>query len=280
MAIMNSVITNASAMVALQNLNVTNAALSQTQNRINTGLRVGSAKDNGSIWAIAQNQRADISALSAVTDSLNRGSSTIDVAISAGETISDLLNQMKQKALAATDVSIDTAARSALNDDFKALRDQIVKTVSNANFNGMNLLKSGAVALTSLADATGTSKLTAAAQVMALGAAGTVITVAANSSFNTSTNAGTILGLVNTSITQVNAAVAKLGTAAKAFETHTNFVSKLSDALTAGVGNLVDADVARESASLTALQTKQQLGIQALSIANQAPSIMLSLFRG
>jgi flagellin len=277
---MNSVITNASAMVALQNLNATNAALNQTQSRINTGLRVSSAKDNGAIWAIAQNQRSDISALSAVTDSLNRGSSTIDVAISAGETISDLLNQMKQKALAATDVSIDTAARSALNDDFKALRDQIVKTVANANFNGMNLLKSGATALTSLADATGTSKLTAAAQVMALGAAGTVITVPANASFSTSATASTALGQVNASIIGVNAAVAKLGTAAKAFEMHTSFVSKLSDSLVAGVGNLVDADVAKESASLTALQTKQQLGIQALSIANQAPQSMLSLFRG
>lgn len=277
---MNSVITNASAMVALQNLNTTNAALSQTQSRINTGLKIATAKDNGSIWAIAQMQRSDVSALTAVTDSLNRGTSTIDVAISAGETVSDLLNQMKQKALAATDASLDTNARSALNDDFKALRDQIVKTVANATFNGGNLLKSGATNMAFLADATGNSKLTVQAQIMALGAAGTVVTVPATASFNTTATASTILGQVNASIIAVNASVAKMGTAAKAFELHTNFVSKLSDALTAGVGNLVDADVAKESANLTALQTKQQLGIQALSIANQAPSVLLSLFRG
>lgn len=275
----NSVNSNVGAIVALQNLNATNSALSQTQSRINTGLKISSAKDNGAIWAIAQNQRSDVSALDAVKDSLNRGQSTIDVSISAGETISDLLNQMKQKALAATDASLDTTSRSALNDDFKALRDQIKKTVASASFNGVNLLKTAATNLTALSEATGTSKLTAVAQIMGLGAAGTVITVTATASFNTSATASTILAQISTSITQVNAAVAKLGVAAKSFQLQNDFVSKLSDVLTTGIGNLVDADVAKESANLTALQTKQQLGIQALSIANQAPQILLSLFK-
>ena len=106
----NSIITNAGALVALQNLNSTNAQLSTTQTRINTGLKVSSAKDNGAIWAIAQNQRADVSAYGAVTDSLNRISSTIDVAVSAGETVSDLLNQIKTKVLAASDASLDRRA--------------------------------------------------------------------------------------------------------------------------------------------------------------------------
>jgi flagellin len=264
-------------MIALQALNATNSQLNTVQNRINTGLKVSSARDNGAIWAIAQNSRADISALDAVKDSVQRTQSTVDVAISAGETISDLLNQMKAKALAATDVSINTAARSALNDDFKALRDQIAKTVSNANFNGINLLKTGATNLTALADATGTSKLTVTAQVLALGGAN--VTVTAASSFSTSGTASAQLALVNASITNVNAAVAKLGSSSKALQTHLDFVSKLQDTLTSGVGNLVDADVAKESANLTALQTKQQLGIQALSIANSSSSILLSLFR-
>ena len=129
----NSINTNASAMAALQNLNATNAQLNQTQSRINTGLKVSSAKDNGAVWAIAQNQRANISAYSSVTDSLNRVSSTIDVAESAGETVSDLLTQMKAKALAASDASLDSTSRSALNEDFKALRDQIKKTVDNGH---------------------------------------------------------------------------------------------------------------------------------------------------
>jgi flagellin len=274
----NSINSNLGAIIALQNLNATSAALSQTQTRINTGLKISSARDNGAIWAIAQNQRSSVSALEAVTDSLNRGLSTIEVSISAGETISDLLNQMKQKALAGVDASLDTTSRAALNDDFKALRNQIAKTVASASFNGVNLLSAGAANLTALSEATGTVKLTAQAQVMALGAGG-AITFAATASFNSGATASTILAQISTSITNVNAAVAKLGVAAKSFQLQNTFVSKLSDTLVSGIGNLVDADVAKESANLTALQTKQQLGIQALSIANQAPQILLSLFK-
>ena len=274
---MNSVNTNVGALIALQNLGATTNQLSQSQNRINTGLKVASAKDNGAIWAIAQNQRADVSALDSVKDSLQRGQSVVDVAISAAETVSDLLNQMKAKALAASDASIDTAARTALNEDYKALREQIKKTVANASFNGANLLKTSAANLTSLADAAGTSKLTTVAQSMVLGS--TNVTVTATSSFNTATLASTALGLVNTSITNVNAAIAKLGTNSKALQTHLDFIGKLQDTMIGGIGNLVDADVAKESATLQALQTKQQLGVQALSIANSSSSMLLSLFR-
>ena len=273
----NSINTNVGAMVALQNLNITSSQLSTTQNRINTGLKVSSSKDNGAIWAIAQNQRADVSALDSVKDSLQRGQSIVDVAISAAETVSDLLNTMKAKALAASDSSIDTAARTALNADYTALREQIKKTVANATFNGSSLLKTSAANLTSLADAAGTSKLTTVAQSMVLGS--TNVTVTATSSFNTATLAATALGLVNTSITNVNAAIAKLGTNSKALQTHLDFIGKLQDTMVGGIGNLVDADVAKESATLQALQTKQQLGVQALSIANSSSSMLLSLFR-
>src|SRR5688572_33434276 len=121
----NSVNTNVGALVALQNLNATNNDLQVVQSRINTGKRVSNAKDNGAIWAIAQNQRATSQSLNAVKESLQRGQSTVDVAISAGETVSDLLLQMKEKALAAADASLDANSRTALNEDFKALRDQV-----------------------------------------------------------------------------------------------------------------------------------------------------------
>ncbi|MBI1406762.1 MAG: flagellin [Caulobacter sp.] len=274
---MLSVNTNTGAMVALQNLNATNMELSQTQNRINTGKRVANAKDNGAIWAIAQGQRATSQALNAVKDSLNRGASGIDVAIAGGESVSDLLSQMKEKALAASDTSLDSASRSALNEDFKALRDQISKAVTNADFNGVNLLKTGATDIAALANADGSSKLTVAAEVMALG--GSIVTVAATGSIGTVTTAAAMIATVNTSISNTSAALARLGTKAKAFELHSAFIGKLQDSLDAGVGNLVDADLAKESAKLQALQTKQQLGVQALSIANQTPQTILSLFR-
>ena len=273
----NSVNTNVGAMLALQNLNATNMELSQTQNRINTGKKVSTAKDNGAIWAIAQAQRAEIGALGAVKQSLDRAVSTVDVAMSAGESVSDLLLQMKEKALAAADTSLSATSRTALNEDFKALRDQITKIVSNATFNGSNLLNTGAAAIAPLANADGTSKLTVAAEVMALG--GAIVTLTATASFNTATIALTLSGTVDTSISNVSAALARLGTKSKSLALHSTFVSKLSDTLQAGVGNLVDADLAKESAKLQALQTKQQLGIQALSIANTAPQTILSLFR-
>ncbi len=274
---LNSVNTNYGALVALQNLNQTSNELSIVQGRINTGKKVASAKDNGAIWAIAQSQRAEIGALNAVKDSLQRGQSVADVALAAGETVSDLLVQMKEKALAAADASLDSTARAALNEDFKALRDQLGKVVANAEFNGKNLINTGATAVAALANADASSKLTVRAEIMALG--GSIVTVATTASFATATAAQTLAGTVETSINNVSASLSRLGTSSKALETHLTFIGKLQDTLEAGVGNLVDADLAKESARLQALQTKQQLGIQALAIANSSTSTLLGLFR-
>jgi flagellin len=273
----NSVNTNVGAMIALQNLNATNSDLAVTQSRINTGKKVSSVKDNGAIWAIAQGQRADIGALGAVKQSLDRGVAAVDVAIAAGETVSDLLLQLKEKALAATDASLKTAARAALNEDFEAMRDQIATVTNNAEFNGINLLKTGATGFNALANAQGNATITVGAEVMALGS--TTVSVATTQSIETLTKATASLTAVNNSIDAVSGALARLGTKSKALTTHVTFVGKLADSLESGVGNLVDADLAKESAKLQALQTKQQLGVQALSIANQTPQLVLSLFR-
>jgi len=271
-----SVNTNVGAQIALQNLNATNAQLAITQNRINTGKSVATAKDNGAIWAIAQGQRAEIGALNAVKQSLDRGVAAVDVALAAGETVSDLLLQMKELALSATDESLKTAARAALNEDFTSLRDQIASVAKNAEFNGVNLLDTGATGFQALANAEGDT-LTVGAEVLALGSAN--VTVAATQAVDTLSSATTALAAVDASIDLVSGALARLGTKSKALETHVTFIGKLSDALEAGVGNLVDADLAKESAKLQALQTKQQLGVQALGIANQTPQLVLSLFR-
>lgn len=275
---LNSVNTNVGAMIALQNLQVTNDELSQVQSRINTGKKVSSAKDNGAVWAIAQNQRAEIGALNAVKDSLQRGQSATDVAVAAGESVSDLLLQLKEKALSATDSSLTTSARKALNEDFKAIRDQIGTVVANASFNGVNLINNstGTNGFKALSNASG-STIKVAPENLSLGGAN--VTVAAATTIGTATLATTALGLVNASINNVSASLARLGTGSKSLGTHLNFVSKLQDTLEAGVGNLVDADLAKESARLQALQTKQQLGVQALSIANSSTSTLLGLFR-
>jgi flagellin len=271
---MNSVNTNVGAMVALQNLNSTNTELATTQTRINTGKKVASAKDNGAIWAIAQNQRAASNALNSVRESLQRGQSTVEVAISAGESISDLLLQMKEKALAAADAGLDTTSRGALNDEFKSLLGQITKAVGNAEFNGGNMLKQAGTTVQSLANSDATSRITVTAQTMTISAL-----AIATTTIGTKTQASIAIGKVNSSITTVSNKLSKLGTGAKALGSHLNFINKLQDTVDAGIGNLVDADLAKESAKLQALQTKQQLGVQALSIANQSSGILLGLFR-
>jgi len=275
---LNSVNTNSGALVALQNLQSTNAELGVVQGRINTGKKVNSAKDNGAVWAIAQGQRGEISALGAVKDSLDRGSSIADVSIAAGESVSDLLVQLKEKALSATDKSLSTASRKALNEDFKSIRDQITTVVSNAKFNGVNLLdnSTGTNGFKALSNTAG-STIKVAGENLSLGGAN--VTLAATATIGTATLATTALTAINASIDNVSSALARLGTGAKSLDTHRTFVGKLSDALENGVGNLVDADLAKESARLQSLQTKQQLGVQALSIANSSTSILLGLFR-
>ena len=274
---MASVNTNYGAMVALQQLNSTNSALESTQTRINTGMKVASAKDNGAVYAIAQGMRSDVAGFGVVQESLDRTSSTVDVAIAAGEAISDLMIDMKEKALAASDESLTSSQRSAFNEDFKALRDQIATIVSNAEFNGTNLINNTTAGVEAIADADGTSVITVQDENLSLG--GSIVTLAATASLDTATNASAAVGTIETSLDNLNQALARLGTSSKALEVHSDFVTKLSDVTEAGIGNLVDADLAKESAKLQALQTKQQLGVQALSIANQASSISLSFFR-
>src|ERR1700749_1921774 len=184
-----SVNTNVGAMIALQNLSTTQGDLQTTQNRVSTGLAISSAKDNAAVYAIAQNQRATSNALNSVISSLQRGQSTVDVALSAGNSVSDLLTQMKALALSAADSTLDTPIRSALNDEFTSLRDQITKVTGNAVFNGANLIKSGGVSIKALANADASSVITVAAQDLSLG--GSVLTSAlkSTSTINTVTSA-------------------------------------------------------------------------------------------
>lgn len=272
-----SINTNVSAMYALQYLNASQAELRISEQRIATGQKVANAKDNGAIFAIATNQRGTSQALNAVRESLQRSQSTVDVSSAAAEIVSDLLLQMKEKALASTDAQLNSSSRAAMNSDFVALRDQITKAVNNANFNGANLIKAGAADVAALANETGNSLLTVRAQVLALSS--TNVTVQSTTSIGTVTRAKAALSLVNKSIENVSLALAKLGTGSRALATHLTFVNKLQDAVDAGIGNIVDADLAKESAKLQALQTKEQLGFQALSIANQGPGQLINLFR-
>ncbi len=271
---LNSINTNSGAMIALQNLNSTNTELGVVQQRINTGKKVANAKDNGAIWAIAKNQSAASQSLNAVKDSLQRGQSTIDVALASGDTVIDLLGKMKEKALAASDTSLNTASFNALKSDFDSLREQVKKAVDNSKFNGVSIANGSTQKLTFLANAEGDS-FTVNAQTITL----TGIGLDEMETFTTAAEAKTKITEVATALQSASNKLASLGTSSSGLDAHLTFVGKLQDSLDAGVGNLVDADLAKESAKLQSLQTKQQLGVQALSIANQSTGSILSLFR-
>jgi flagellin len=276
-----SVNTNSGALVALQQLNGTSRDLQVTQSRINSGKKIDTSRDNGAIWAIAKNQSSKANALDAVTDSLDRGKSTVDVALAAAATLNDTLDQMRQKALAASEVSLDTSSRNNLNTEYKVLRDTINRVVSTAEFNGYNLIKSGAVNFRALSTDDPALTMTVSAFNLSINSAGTgsKITIKTTSTISTATAAATEYALIKSSIASVNTSIAQMGAEARRLDNQNVFITKLKDALETGVGNLVDADLARESARLTALQSKQQLGVQALSIANQSTTILTSLFR-
>jgi flagellin len=274
-----SVHTNTSAMIALQNLNKTSEDMQIAQNRISTGLKIAGSKDNAAIYAVAQNMRGDVSALGAVNQSLDRAATMGDVAMAAGEAISDLLVQMREKATAAMDASIDNFSRAAYDADFKSLLAQVQVILANAEFDGANLLNgsvTGGIAF--LADADAARTVTLKTQDMSI--SGSIITLTSTASLGSVTLATNVVADVKASLDNVNQALANMGSDVKKLEAHSGFVTKLMDSLQEGIGNLVDADLAKESASLQALQVKQQLGVQALSIANSQPNIILSLFQG
>ena len=273
---LNSVNTNIGAMIALQSLDAINREYAQVQNRISTGLKIAGPKDNPAIWAIAQNMRAESRSLDAVKNSLQRGQAVADTAMTAAESISDILSQMKEKALAATEAGLTTVARQALNDEYVALRRQIDTIANNVSFDGVNLISAGS-----------TGRIRALANTKA------TVTIDIDH-IDLSTTGSAISGVLpdllggvdsddikalDVASRRVSSALSKLGVGAKSLDRQLEMTAKLQDSYDAGIGNLVDADMAKEAARLAALQVKQQLALEALRIANQAPSLLLALFR-
>ncbi|MDP6692353.1 MAG: flagellin [Alphaproteobacteria bacterium] len=269
-----SINTNIGAMVALQHLNSTNSMLEDTQLRITTGLRVNGPKDDASTYAIAQNMRGDINGMMAVKTAIAGGESTVNVALEGAMAINDLLLEMKAKVVQANQAGLDATSRTALHNDFDALRQQIETITGTAEFNGTNLIKASAANLSVLSTVDG-STIAVSAQTMDP----TTLAIQ-TSSLLSSANAATALTAIDSAITAVADKLAALGSVSKRLEIQSDFTVKLIDILKAGVGNLVDADMAEESAKLQSLQIKQQLGVQALSIANSNPQVILSLFNG
>jgi len=269
-----SVNTNVGAMVALQNLNATNKALDRTQSRINTGLRVASAADDAASYQIAQAMKGDKAAYESVQTGLDLAKATVNTALKAGESMADILIEVKAKCVQANQSSLDNNSRSALNAEFSKLLVQIDTIARSASFNGKNLIELGATSLTVLATVQGSTMSISAQEIMAINLQYGV----PNCDLLNSANAVIALSVTNTAITTISKALASLGSSYKAVEIQSEFTSKYIDILTEGIGTMIDADMAKEAASLQALQVKQQLGTQALGIANSRPQTMLGLY--
>ncbi len=270
-----SVNTNPGAFIALQSLSKTNRELAVTQNRINTGLKVSGAKDDGAVFAIAQNLRSDLGGLNAVKSSLDRSSSALDIGIAAAESISDLLIELKEKAVAASDTGLDAASFSAIASDYAAIVSQIGQVISGAEFNGTNLVKTAPDGVSAIANDDGTQTIAVAGVDLNVGSS----QLSFSATITSAGDAAAAVTTIATALANVNTVLVGFGSGLSKITTQRNFVDKLSDTIEIGIGNLVDADLARESADLQALQVKSQLGLQALSIANQAPAAVLSLFQ-
>ena len=273
---MSSILTNNSAMVALQNLKSINMDLSKTQNDISTGKSVSSASDNASMWAISKVMEADVAGFSAISKSLALGESTVAVAAAGAEKIVDILKEIKGKVVAATGANVD---HNKIKADVEALKTQITSIIGAAQFNGMNLLNTAGGDLEVLSSLNRTSSAVTAAKITVGSVdfeAGLDLT---GVDVTDKTVAGTSIPKIEDLIKKAIKGAAALGSSKGHIEDQQKFVSKLVDAMKSGIGALVDANMEEASARLQALQVQQQLGTQSLSIANKAPQMILQLFK-
>jgi len=278
---LNSVNTNLGALVALQSLNRTNEQLAAVQKRVTTGFRVNDAVDDGAAFAVAQGVRSEIGGLGAVNQQLNIGKGTVGIALEAATSISNTLIKVREAVTKLADSNLSTAQRRAYNEDFSRLQGEIVNFITNAQFNGTNLLQSAQATVAVIANAAGNQfTLTQRDLSLLVGVelSGAVTTLSAGSAGN----AASLLssdGLVASLERLVASALNNLGGDRRRLDNQVNFNAALQKANEEALGFIVDADLAKESSRLQALQIRQQLGTQTLGIANQGPQVLLGLFR-
>jgi flagellin len=307
---MSSIMTNVSAMTALQSLNNTMKSLAMTQSQISTGYRVNSAEDNAAYWSIATTMRSDNSALSTVKDALGLGAATIDVAYTGLNSAIEVTKLIKNKLVAARQPGVD---RAKIQSEIGQLQSQLQSTANSSDFSGQNWLSVNSADPAYNATRSIVSSFSRTGNTVSIGTISVDITSSKLFDSNgqagivdktdTTTNGGVVYSVSNLNISTLSdtandladleqmigwtdGAIGKMTTAASdlgAVKQRTSmqqdFVAKLMDAINTGIGTLVDADMNQESTKLQALQVQQQLGVQALSIANQNNQSILSLFR-
>jgi flagellin len=269
---------------ALQHMSMLQRESAAVHTRIATGLKVGSASDNGTVWAMAHGMRADNESRSSALTSMDLGIGVVETALAASEGISDLMVEMHGKLVAATDTTLDEQSWRSLMTDFIELGNQAQRLAENASFNDLNLLESGGEDLSVLIGSTPGQTLTIAAEDLTDGGGIFDAGLAANlpqsdNAIVTTQPTSADVTAFESSMSDVTASVSRLGVGLKSLEIQKTLLVKQIDVTEAGIGNLVDADLGRESARLQALQVREELGMQALEVANRAPRVILSFFQ-
>ncbi|MFN8981202.1 MAG: flagellin [Alphaproteobacteria bacterium] len=275
----NSVNTNRQAIFALQSLNKTNSELSNTQKRVSTGFRVADARDDGGAFAVAQSVRSDVAGLTAVNEQLGGTKGVLETTFATLSVVSDTMKQIRAALTRLADGSISQEQRDQYNLQYKSLQEQVSSFIDDSKYNGRTLLSTNTAATAGGGDIVGIRNED-----------GGSFTITAENAANlklesaTYSNAAAATAALNGTFANVESTIAsalnRFGTAMQYLDNQIVFNTRKNDSLNDGLGALVDADLAKESANLTALQTRQQLGVQTLSLANQGPQILLSLFRG
>ena len=279
----NSINTNAQSVLALQSLNRTNAELAGVQKRVSTGYRVSDARDDGGAFAVAQSVRSDVAALTAVNEQLGGAKGLLQVTFAALSQVSDAMREARATLTRLADSALSTEQFNQYKAQYTALRNQISGFLNDAKYNGRSLLSPGAAGLSTpeniitIQNEDGGQFTINAIEKATLLIASAPANAAAAVVLLTSTASGA--GNFQPTEDAIGAALNQLGTTDQYVEKQINFNKDKMDALNAGIGSLVDADLAKENARLQALQVRQQLGVQTLGIANQGPQVLLSLFR-
>jgi flagellin len=274
----NSVNTNVGALVALSSLRGINNELDKTSKRVQTGYKVADASDDAAVFAVAQGIRGNIKAYASVQSSLAAGEGLGQVTAAALTGISNLFGDLKAKFANLADGSLTSEQRTVYSNDAKQLVSQITNYISQATYNGKNLLNNATGTLvTFVADVSGTTLTLSTGSGLASATSG--ILTSAIGAYASAGNYGSAIAQIAVYEAVVNSMSAEIAAQSRSIKLQKGFVDDLVDATKKGLGALVDADVASESATLQSLQVRQQLNIQALSIANQQPNTLLSLFR-
>ncbi|MBJ7251037.1 MAG: hypothetical protein JHC89_06540 [Acetobacteraceae bacterium] len=277
---LNSINTNAQSLIALQSLNSTNDQLSLIQKRVSTGYRVADAQDDGGAFAVAQSVKSDMAGVVAVNEQLGGVKGVLETTFAALTVVSDTMKQLRATLTRLADGAISADQRKAYEEQYTLLAQQVASFVDDAGYNGRTLLSTVSTGTPAGGNITAIRNETGGLfTIEAVDGASLKITTlapanaaAAQASFNSG-------GAFDTAEAAISKALSTFGASMAFLESQISYNSKKADAMSNGLGALVDADLARESSALEGIKVRQQLGIQTLSLANQGPQVLLGLFR-